>query len=163
MARVGCLPENEPAHHGPLVSFVKGGETNMSAEGKHIVLIEDDADMHEAIKMILEPQGFRITCCSTGPEGLETVRRNPPDLILLDIMLSSPSEGFHLSYEMRQDEALAKIPIIMISAIGDTMGMDFAKELGSDYIQAEMFLEKPLEAAKLREAVAKVLSGQSKE
>ncbi len=135
----------------------------MSNEGKHIVLIDDDPDMHEAIKMILEPQGFRITCCFTGPEGLETVRQSPPDLILLDIMLSSPSEGFHLSYEMKQDDALAKIPIIMISAIGDTMGMDFAKELGSEYVQAEMFIEKPLDAAKLREAVANVLGGQSQE
>ena len=135
----------------------------MSADGKHIVLIDDDPDMHEAIKMILEPQGFRITCCSTGPAGLQTVRENPPDLVLLDIMLSSPSEGFHLSYEMRQDEALAKVPIIMISAIGDTMGMDFAKELGSEYIQAEMFIEKPLDAARLREAVAAVLSGPAQE
>ncbi len=135
----------------------------MSAEGKHIVLIEDDPDMHEVIKMILEPQGFRITCCSTGPEGLETVRQTPPDLILLDIMLSSPSEGFHVSYDIKQDEALAKIPIIMISAIGETMGMDFAKELGSQYVQAEAFLEKPLDAAKLRETVAKVLGEQSQE
>ena len=135
----------------------------MSDEGKRIVLIEDDPDMHAAIRMILEPQGFCITCCSTGPEGLEAVRQERPDLILLDIMLSSPSEGFHLSYEMKQDEALAKIPIIMISAIGETMGMDFAKELGSEYVQAEVFLEKPLDAAKLREAVAKVLSGQSQE
>ena len=135
----------------------------MSDEGKRIVLIEDDPDMHAAIRMILEPQGFSITCCSTGPEGLEAVRQERPDLILLDIMLSSPSEGFHLSYEMKQDEALAKIPIIMISAIGETMGMDFAKELGSEYVQAEVFLEKPLDAAELREAVAKVLSGQSQE
>ena len=135
----------------------------MSDEGKRIVLIEDDPDMHAAIRMILEPQGFCITCCSTGPEGLETVRRDPPDLILLDIMLASPTEGFHLSYAMKQDEALAKIPIIMISAIGETMGMDFAKELGSEYVQAEVFLEKPLDAAELREAVAKVLSGQSQE
>jgi CheY-like chemotaxis protein len=129
----------------------------MTAQGKRILLIDDDPDMHDAIKMILEPLGCQVKCCLTGPDGLETLRADPPDLLLLDIMLSSPSEGFHVSYEMKQDDALKDIPIIMISAIGQTMGMDYAKELGTDYVKADMFMEKPLEANKLREAVEQVL------
>ena len=132
----------------------------MSGNGKRILLIEDDVDMHTAVKMILEPEGYQVTCCLTGPAGLESMRAERPDLVLLDIMLSSPSEGFHLAYEMKADDTLKDIPVIMISAIGKKTGMDFARELGSDYVQAERFLEKPFDAQTLRDTVKKLLAGE---
>lgn len=127
------------------------------ADKKTILLIDDDADIHEAVKMILGPAGYEIECALTGPAGLEAARRRKPDLILLDIMLDSPSEGFHLAYEMKKDDALKTVPIVVISSIGKTMGMDYAKELGSDYVPASMFLDKPFDAATLRNAVQKAL------
>ena len=126
--------------------------------GESIVIIDDDPDVREALTLILEPAGYRVTCCSTGPEGKEVIRADPPDVVLLDIMLASPSEGFHLAYELRHDEVLRAIPIIMISSIGETMGMDYARELGSEYIAAEMFLDKPLEASTVLNAVKETLS-----
>jgi two-component system alkaline phosphatase synthesis response regulator PhoP len=133
----------------------------MSAQAKNILVIDDDPDVQEALKLILEPAGYVATVCSTGQEGLDAVKTNPPDAILLDIMLSSPSEGFHLAYELRRDEGMARIPIIMISSIGETMGMDFAKDLGSEYVPAEKFLEKPLKAATVLDAVREVLGETS--
>lgn len=129
----------------------------MSAAGKHILLIDDDPDVQKAVRLMLEPEGYRLTCCPTAQTGLEAIRRDRPDLLLLDIMLTSPSEGFHLAYEIRQDDVLRAIPIIMISSIGQRMGMDYARELGTDYMPAELFLEKPLDAATLRAAVRKLL------
>jgi len=126
--------------------------------GKRIVIIDDDADVREALSMILQPAGYELTCCSTGPEGMAAIHANPPDVLLLDIMLSSPSEGFHLAYELRQDDTLGKIPIIMISSIGETMGMDYSKELGSEYVPAEKFLDKPLTSETVLRAVAEVLA-----
>lgn len=127
------------------------------ADNKTILLIDDDADIHEAVKMILEPGGYKIECALTGPAGLEAARRRKPDLILLDIMLDSPSEGFHLAYELKKDDVLKTVPIIIISSIGKTMGMDYAKELGSEYVPVNMFLDKPFDAATLRGAVQKAL------
>jgi len=135
----------------------------MNAQDTHILLIEDDVDMQHAIRAMLEPQGYRIEVASTGPEGLAAMRRDPPDLVLLDIMLSTPTEGFHIAYEMRADDVLKSIPIIMTSAIGRAMGMDFAKDVGSEYVPAEAFLEKPLEARVLRETVREVLSRRKAE
>ncbi len=129
----------------------------MATNGKHVVLIEDDTDMHDVIRMMLEPVGYTLTCCTTGKEGVDTARREKPDIILLDIMLSSPTEGFHLAYEMRKDEVLKDTPIIIISSIGQKMGMDFAQELGSDYVPVELFLEKPLDTQQLRDSVEQVL------
>ena len=123
----------------------------------NILLIDDDPDIHSAVRMILEPEGYKVHCSLTGAEGLSMARRARPSVILLDVMLTSPSEGFHLAYEMKRDEALAGVPIIILSAIGQTMGMDYAKELGTDYLPANAFVEKPFDATTLREAVRNVL------
>ncbi|MCP4246016.1 MAG: response regulator [bacterium] len=123
-----------------------------------ILIIEDDPDMHTVMSATLDPERYALTSCYTGPEGMASARQHKPDLILLDIMLSSPSEGFHLAYELRQDAVLKEVPIIMISSIGKTMGMDYARELGSDYVQAERFLDKPFDAKTLRDTVAEVLA-----
>ena len=130
----------------------------MNSTSEHILLIDDDPDMHEALKMILEPEGFRLTCCLTGPLGLEAMRRDPPGLILLDVMLTTPSEGFHLAYQIKNDDRFKEIPVIMISAIGRTMEMDFASELGSDYLPAEKFINKPFEASLVLTAVRDALA-----
>ncbi len=124
---------------------------------RNILLIDDDPDIHSAVKLILEPEGYQVQCALTGPAGMELARKSRPDAILLDVMLTSPSEGFHLAYEMRQDESLSGVPIVILSAIGQTMGMDYAKELGTDYLPANAFVEKPFDAATLREAVRSVL------
>lgn len=123
-----------------------------------ILLIDDDPCTHDAVKMVLEPQGFDVRCFLTGPAGLAAMRERKPNLVLLDVMLATPSEGFHLAYEMKRDESLQEIPIIILSAIGQTMGLSFAKDIGTDYLPVERFLEKPFEAKTLRDAVAEVLS-----
>lgn len=133
----------------------------MIAEGYHILLIEDDPDMHHAVRAMLPEPEFHVTCCATGPAGLEAMRRDPPDLVLLDIMLATPSEGFHLCYVMKEEPRLRDVPVIMISAIGERVGMDYAKELGSDYVPAEAFLEKPLDAATLQRTVREFLRART--
>lgn len=129
----------------------------MSNEGANIVLIDDDPDMHLVVKMILEAHGHHVTCCLTGPEGLETIRRQLPALVLLDIMLAHPSEGLQVACEMRHDDRLRNIPIIMISAIGATIGKDYYAEVCPGTASGDMFLEKPFDPPTLREAVEWVL------
>lgn len=126
--------------------------------GKHVLVIDDDPDVRESLRLMLEPLGYELTRCATGPEGRDAAASRPPDVILLDIMLSTVSEGFHVAYDFRRDERLAQVPIIMISSIGETMGMDYAKELGSEYLPADSFLSKPLQAATVIAAIEKVLA-----
>ncbi|HNQ21929.1 MAG TPA: response regulator [Phycisphaerae bacterium] len=132
----------------------------MNTQAKHIVLIDDDPDMREAIRMVLEPLGYRLTCCATGAQGLSVLRQDGADLLLLDIMLSTPTEGIDLCQSMKGDPKLRALPIIMISAVGQTTGMDIALEAGGGVLPAELFLEKPLEAQVLRDAVQRFLSNK---
>jgi len=133
----------------------------MDADSRRILVIDDDPDMHEAIKMVLEPAGFMVTCSATGPEGLDAMRRDPPDLLLLDVMLASPSEGIHLAHEMKIDERLKDIPIVMISAMSEAVERDYAEEVGRDYLSVESFIDKPFEASTVLEAVQKALAGRT--
>ncbi|MFO0838587.1 MAG: response regulator [Phycisphaerae bacterium] len=122
-----------------------------------ILLIDDDPLVQDAVKMILEPEGYKVRGCLTVPIGLDSLRADPPDLLLLDIMLATPTEGFHLAYEMRNDPQLKTIPIIVLSAVGRTYGLDFAKDVGSEFLPVEHFVTKPISAAVLRDAVRSVL------
>lgn len=129
----------------------------MSTPPARILLIDDDPMIHDAVQMILKPQGYLVESCLTGPSGLEAMRARRPDVVLLDVMLASPSEGFHLVYQMRNDADLKDIPVIILTAVGRTLGLDFAREIGTEYLPVERFLEKPIDAATLREAVRRAL------
>ena len=131
----------------------------MSASKERILMIDDDPDMHLAIRTILEPQGYAVSCCGDGPAGLAAMRRERPNLLLLDVMMATPSEGFHILYEMKQDAELATIPVVVVSSIGRETGVNFAKDVGTDYIPANAFLEKPVDAAKLIQLVGSLLRG----
>lgn len=128
-------------------------------EKPRILLIDDDADVHLAVKMILEPLGYVVQCCLTGQQGLEAARKELPDLLLLDVMLATPSEGFHVAYDFKMDERLRDVPIVMVSAISEAMGIDFAREVGTPFLPAERFVNKPFDAKTLREAVEATLHG----
>lgn len=119
-----------------------------------IVLIDDDPDIHLAVQMILEPLGYAVACYQTGQSGLEAIRREPPDLVLLDIMLSHPSEGLQVACEMRRDSHLKSIPLVLMSAIGQSIGMEYGREVCPDAMSADLFLEKPFDAKTLREGVS---------
>jgi len=106
--------------------------------------------------MILGGQ-YELTCCRTAAEGLASMRRNRPDLLLLDIMLTYPSEGLQVACQMRQDPQLCDIPIVFLSAIGQSAGVDYAKEVCPVELDVDMFIEKPLDASVVRRAVESVL------
>ncbi len=125
----------------------------MICDGKRVLLIDDDKDIHDAVTAILSPRGFRVTCCWTGPSGLAELRRNHPDLLLLDIMLASPTEGLDIAREIKNDPEICNTPIIMISSIGRHPEIDFDR----DNVPAELFLEKPIAGQTLLDAVERMI------
>ncbi|MBN1511799.1 MAG: response regulator [Phycisphaerae bacterium] len=126
-----------------------------------VLLIDDDPDIHLAIRMILEPLGHTVACYQTGQAGLDAVRREPPDLVILDIMLTHPSEGLQVACELRRDSRLKSIPLVLMSAIGQSIGLEYGREVCPEVMSADMFLEKPFDAKTLREAVSWILEQQT--
>jgi CheY-like chemotaxis protein len=138
-------------------------DTPVSTGKPHILVIDDDPDMHLAIEAILSGAGYDVTCCRTGAEGLEQMRRTRPDLLLLDIMLAQPTEGIQVACQMRQDPHLKHIPIVFVSAMGEGSETEYAREVCPVALDADLFLEKPLHAASVREAVQWVLQQKGRD
>ncbi len=134
-----------------------------TSEQKTILIVDDDPDIIESTRIVLESAGYRVRAAMDGTEAIKSVDEEIPDLIILDIMMANPTEGFHVSYKLRQDCVFRKIPIIIVSAISKKTGFDFAKEKDTDYIQSDEFLNKPVNPQTLLGKVAALLEKSEKE
>ncbi|MEW6251292.1 MAG: response regulator [Planctomycetota bacterium] len=116
----------------------------------HILLIDDDPDMHDVVRLILPPPSYRVTCCATTAAGSSVLGAERPDALLLDIMLATPTEGLEFARRLEHDPQLGGIPIILISSAPlENPGQVPAGVAG--------FIEKPLQARDLREFLREVL------
>lgn len=133
----------------------------MTNRAAHILLIDDDPDMHDVVRLILEPAGYRVTCCATSACGLNTLEHDRPDVLLLDIMLATPTEGLDIADRLRASPEYRGVPIIMVSSAPRESGMHQPGESPSLHAEPDLFLEKPLDGKRLRDAVAEVLARSS--
>jgi len=129
----------------------------MAAVKKTILVVDDDPDIVETTKTILEKAGYKIETASNGTEGLAKARDMKPDLMLLDIMMDKETEGFHVAYELRSDEKTKDIKILVLTNVGRKSGFKFSPETDEDYLPVDGFLEKPLEPKTLVATVKEVL------
>ncbi len=97
---------------------------------KKILIVEDEELIKSLLQKKLVKEGYDVSTASNGEEGLEVMRRVSPDLILLDIIMPKMG-GFEMMEEMRRDEKLEKIPVIVISNSGQPVELDRAKKLGA--------------------------------
>lgn len=120
---------------------------------KKILIIDDDIDLVEAMRLTLEPQGFEVLDAQDGTKGLEKTISELPDLIILDVMMGTQDEGFHVAYQIRANKETADIPIIMLTAIGQETGYAFDKDKDEEFLPVNEFLEKPINPESLIELV----------
>jgi DNA-binding response OmpR family regulator len=128
------------------------------AERKRLLCIEDEIEMVELIKLVLEKEGYEVIGAMGGLEGLEAVRREKPDLILLDIMMPGIN-GWDVYYRIKEDEEICDIPVIVVTA----RSQDFERILGLYYAGVDDYLVKPFGPRELLHSVEKVLSRREKE
>ncbi len=124
---------------------------------KKILIIDDDIDLVEAMRITLESAGFEVVDAQDGSKGFAKVKEEQPDLIILDVMMGTQDEGFHVAYRLRSDAETADIPIIMLSAVNQETGFGFNKEKDQDFLPVNEFLEKPIDPDLLIETVKRSL------
>lgn len=114
-----------------------------------ILIIDDDPDMVLAAQMTLEAAGHEIFTAASGSEGLDRIAQIKPDLIILDVMMDTTTEGFQVSLRLRSPDPTSEfkeyrdIPIIMLTAIHTTTPLRFGPD--EDYLPVDVFLDKPLD------------------
>ncbi|MBM4039342.1 MAG: response regulator [Planctomycetes bacterium] len=131
----------------------------MPSTGAKVILIaDDDPDIVEAIKTVLEASGFEVESAPNGQECLRKLRRRKPSLLILDVMMTTETEGFHVAYEIRDDPALRDLPILMLTAIEQKTGFKFSPSQDEDYLPVEQFVTKPIEPDELLRRVNELLA-----
>ncbi|HOK46841.1 MAG TPA: response regulator, partial [Bryobacteraceae bacterium] len=108
-----------------------------------IIIIEDEADIVEMVRYNFRKEGFEIESFSRGREGLERLRRNPPDLLLLDIMLPD-EDGFSICRQLRADPRLKELPVIFLTARGEEIDRIVGLEIGADDYVVKPFSPREL-------------------
>ena len=124
---------------------------------KKIIVIDDDPDIVESMKIVLDKEGYNVITASNGKDGLEKIKAEKPNLILLDVMMTSKDEGFQVSYALKADPELKDIPVVIISSVGQVTGFDFDKDKDGAFIPVDEFVEKPVKPKQLIDIVRKNL------
>jgi CheY-like chemotaxis protein len=123
-----------------------------------ILIIDDDPDIVEAMKIVLESRKYQVAVAGSGEEGLKQVRSSKPDLIILDVMMETSDKGFDVARQIKHDKDYKDIPIIMLTAVKDNLGLDFKNEAGDEpWLPVDDYCDKPLDPEQLISKVASLI------
>lgn len=134
--------------------------------GADILIIDDDRDLVESIRIVLESKTYHVRAAYNGKDGYRIIQEKAPDLIVLDVMMTTDTEGFSLAYKLRNNPAHEKIPIIMVTGFPRKMAEDgpekFQHVMGESW-PVTHFLEKPIDPEALLSVIETVLKETAKE
>lgn len=115
--------------------------------GKHVILVEDETNIAEAIRFLLGRDGWRVETLANGGNAARVIRQARPDLVMLDVMLPGKT-GFEILAELREDPDLAALPILMLTARGQARDREMALKAG-----VSRFMTKPFANDEMLQAV----------
>ncbi len=129
----------------------------MSQENnRRVVYIEDDQEMIELVVLILTRRGFQVQGSSSGRNGLDIIFQNPPDLILLDLMMPG-MDGWEVYQQLKANETTRNIPVIVVTAKAQAID----RVLGLHIAKVDDYISKPFRPQELVDSVDRVLSKAS--
>ena len=124
----------------------------MAEDAKRVVCIEDEPEMIDLVRLILGRKGFDVIGANGGIEGLETVQRERPDLVLLDLMMPD-MDGWEVYQQMKADDDLRNIPVVVVTAKAQSID----KVLGLHIAKVDDYITKPFGPQELLESVEKII------
>lgn len=127
---------------------------------QRILVIDDDVDLRDSLKVLLEDAGYVATSAASRSEGMEAIRRERPDLIVLDVVMDTWDDGFEMSRELKNDPHFQDIPILMLTCIAGMTGIDVKSSAGDPvWLPVDGFLDKPPSPKVLLAEVGRLLTG----
>lgn len=117
-----------------------------------IAIIDDDPDIIEASSLVLKSRGFNVCTASNPDDGYKMIKDNKPDLIILDVMMDEPDDGFFLAQKLRREKIM--IPILMYTSVSKTIGFEYGQ---GEMVPVDDFVEKPISPEELIEKVKALL------
>ncbi|MDR3625992.1 MAG: response regulator [Ignavibacteriaceae bacterium] len=120
-----------------------------------IAIIDDDPDIVDASSLVLTSKGYEVVTATNPDDGYKIVKENSPDLIILDVMMNEPDDGFFLAQKFRKENI--STPIIMYTSVSKSLGMDFGI---NELVPVDEFVEKPISPEQLIGKVEKLLQAK---
>ena len=127
-----------------------------------ILLVDDDLDFLEMHKAVLKHRGYDVLTATNSQEGIERVRAEMPDLIILDLMMEKHDAGFSFSKQIKGDPLFKEIPILMVTAVAEITGYRFSMEEDGYWMKTDDFLNKPVKPEDLIKKIEKLLAERRK-
>jgi two-component system, OmpR family, response regulator VicR len=121
---------------------------------KRVLCIEDHPEMIELIRVILERVGFQVEGAVGGRDGLKALQENPPDLLLLDLMMPDV-DGWEVYRQMKADEKLKRVPVIAVTAKAQSIDRVLAMHIA----RMDGFITKPFGPKELVTSIERVMGG----
>ena len=118
-----------------------------------VLIVDDDPDIVDSLKLILTTEGYSVAAATAREEAMRAVENEKPDLIILDVMMEQPDDGFVVAQDLRHKGV--KTPIIILSSIGAVTGYKFGKD--SEMAPVDEFVSKPVAPKDLVTKVRKFL------
>lgn len=127
-----------------------------------VLIVDDDPELVEAVTNLLDAKGYTVVSATNGKEGVEAARREKPGLILLDVMMTTKSEGFDVARSLSKDESLRSIPVVLVTGVRREMNLPFGFEPDPDWLPVRAVLEKPVKPDTLLKVVEEnIVAGQA--
>ena len=119
-----------------------------------ILIVDDDPDVVEATKIVLEAKGHKVTGAFNRGEGMKAINDVKPDLLILDVIMEQPDDGMAMAQQLRRHGS--KVPILMLTSISKVSGLQFDKD--NDLLPVDEFVEKPIDPKTLLAKVDQLLA-----
>ena len=125
------------------------------ADGKYVLVVDDDPDLVESVAMNLEAKGFEVGKAYDGVEGLESIKARRPDVVVLDVMMPR-KDGYEVCTQLKGDSALSGIPVILLTAVGSAVNSTSYTHRDGMTTEADEYIAKPVDLDQLAELVAEL-------
>ena len=139
---------------------------------KKVLIVDDEPDIRTFLRSVLEENGFSTVTAKNGVEGLEALRKEKPDLVLLDLMMPKKS-GITMFQELRKDSSLSTTPVVIVTGVSEVTGVDFRNFMYKQPLRDEKkfvettgltkytipdgYIEKPIDPDELIKVIKKAL------
>ena len=123
---------------------------------KRILVIDDEPDFCAIVQVNLEKEGFEVELAYSGVEGLEKVQANPPDAIVLDIMMPE-MDGYEVCKKLKADEKYADIPVVLLTAVASHVTSTRYSHHDGMSTEADDYIAKPASAEEITESIKRLL------
>ncbi len=127
------------------------------SDKKRILVVDDEPDFASIVQTNLKKEGFEVEVAYDGVEAIAKVKANPPDAIVLDVMMPE-KDGYEVCAELKNDEKYSNIPIVMLTAVADHVGSTRYSHADGMSMEADDYLPKPASAEEITKSVKSLVS-----